>query len=167
MWCKRLCRSTRLMAFIRVPTMPESSWVYISDVRDFHTVFFVQHHSSQIANHAPEPLPTASIVPKWCWTGRQVVLVLDFTVLSLLIVESPPWRAGSAVDTWPHTRSLIRICFPFYETFSFLNIYFMALIEFYVNRLNDSVCHDFVKCDLQTSRFKPQHLERKATTCSE
>ena len=56
----------------------------------------------------------------------------------------------------------------FFTNISFaLQIYFLFLIEFYVNRLNNLMCHSFVGAIIKTSSFKLQQLERKTTMCSE
>ena len=124
-----------------------------------HSFSELPPHSSQIA----QPRPTISANSQYCSKAalkrRLTVLVLDFTVLYLTIVESPLGEVGPAVHTWRHTHLFIWICLPFFtKRFSLLNRFtFCFLIEFYVNRLNDLMCYSPVGA----INLKPQGLKLK------
>ena len=96
-----------------------------------------------------------------CRIDRMAVLVLDLIVSSLLIVEYLSGRAGPEVHTWPNTLYLDLLSF-LRNIFIAKQIYLLFLIEFYVNRLNNLMCHGL---DTFFKSFKLQAW-RKATTFS-
>ena len=125
------------------------------------TAFFLQSHSSQITNCAPQSLPTASIVlnrPPGCSSTRFYCLF------------SPHPRI-STWEGWTGSSHLaMHMLFTYTDLLSFLRnifiakqIYFLLLIKYFVNRLNDLMFHGLVD-----TIFKSYKLQawRKATTCS-
>ena len=120
-------------------------------------MFFVQPHSSQIANRAPQSLPALNIVPKECWIDRLAVLVLCFIVLF------PHRRISTweSIQQFPHGTHFYGSAFPLTKPFHY---YLMFLIKFYVNRLDDSMCHGLFDAmfKLQASSLKFSSARRKA-----
>ena len=127
------------------------------------TTFFLQSHSShqQIASCTPQSLPTASIVlnrPPGCSSTRFYCLFSPHPRIST-------WEGGTG-----SSHLAMHTLFTYTDLPSFLRnifiakqIYFLLLIKYFVNRLNELMFHGLVD-----TIFKSYKLQAwsKATTCS-